>query len=199
MANENATPLNAVKSEAYYDIPLDMIRVEDQIRSGIDLEKDSFLALMESIREKGVLEPVIVTPSNNMYLLISGERRFLACQQLGLTTIPARVLDAVAAKEEIIALQLTENLHREDLDPIDEANALFAYMKNRHPNMDLDAVMNLLISYNRDQNRVESEFATTVVAIAKISRKSTTSFILKNRIFKSFPSFRSLTTEDNYG
>jgi ParB-like chromosome segregation protein Spo0J len=175
VANGNGTPLGAVKSEAYYDIPLDMIRVEDQIRSGIDLEKESFLALMESIREKGVLEPVIVTPSDSMYLLISGERRFLACQQLGLPMIPARVLDAVTAKEEIIALQLTENLHRENLNPIDEANALFAYMKNRHPNMELDAIMNWLIDYNRDPGRLESGFTTTVVVTAQLSGKSATS------------------------
>jgi hypothetical protein len=49
MANGNEKPLGATKSEAYYDISLDMIRVEDQIRSGIDMEKDAFLALMESI------------------------------------------------------------------------------------------------------------------------------------------------------
>jgi ParB-like chromosome segregation protein Spo0J len=175
MAKVNGTPLGAVKSDAYYDIPLDLIIVEDQIRSGIDMEKEAFLALMESIREKGVLEPVIVTPMGDMYRLISGERRFLSCRQLGLPTIPARVLDAVAAKEEIIALQLTENLQRENLDPMDEANALYAYMKSRHPGMDLDAVMNGLISYNRDQNRVENDFATTVVAINKLSGKSVTS------------------------
>jgi ParB-like chromosome segregation protein Spo0J len=180
MVNDSGSSLGAVKSEAYYDIPLDMIRVEDQIRSGIDMEKDAFLALTESIREKGVLEPVIVTPSDDKYLLISGERRFLACRQLGLPTIPARVLDAVTAKEEIIALQLTENLHRENLDPIDEANALFVYIKNRHPNMDLDAVINGLILYNRDQSRVENEFVTTVITTAQLSGKSV---ITLNRAF----------------
>jgi ParB-like chromosome segregation protein Spo0J len=184
MENSNEKPLGASQLKSYYDIPLDMIRVEDQIRSGIDMENDAFLALKESIREKGVLEPVIVTPSGDMYLLISGERRFLVCQQLGLPAIPARVLDAVTAKEEIIALQLTENLHRENLDPIDEANALFAYIKSRHPSMDLDAVINGLILYKRDQSRTENEFVPTVGTTSQLSGKSITSLLRSFSLLK---------------
>jgi len=180
VADSNDKSLGAVKSEAYYDIPLDVIIVEDQIRSGIDMEKEAFLALMESIRDKGVLEPVIVTPKDDRYLLISGERRFLACRQLGLQTIPARVMDNVTARDEIIALQLTENLHRENLDPIDEANALYAYIKSRHPDMDLDAVVNGLILYNRDQKRIDHEFVITVITTSQLSGKSA---ITLNRIF----------------
>lgn len=73
------------------------------------------VAHVESIRERDVLEPIIVTPRDDKYLLISGERRLLACRKLGLPTIPARVIDAVAAKDEILALQLTEKLQRENL------------------------------------------------------------------------------------
>jgi ParB-like chromosome segregation protein Spo0J len=56
----------------------------------------------------------------------------------GLTKIPARVLDAVTAKDEILALQLTENLQREDLDPIDTALAMVGYFQSRHAEKGFD-------------------------------------------------------------
>ena len=157
------------KSEAFFDIPLNLIVIEEQIRSGIDEESESFKALVESIREKGVLEPVLVTPKDDRYLLISGERRFLACRILNYPTIPARVFDAIQVREEILAIQLTENLQREDLDPIDEANALLAFMKEKHPTLEIDGMMNALLLYNRDQTRLQSDLVTTVVTIAKVA------------------------------
>ncbi|MCX5854734.1 MAG: hypothetical protein NTZ24_09260, partial [Deltaproteobacteria bacterium] len=86
-----------------------------------------------------------------------------------------RVLDAVEAKEEILAIQLTENLQRENLDPIDEANALSAFMKEKHPALEIDGMMNAFVQYNRDQSKLEKTLSTTVVGIANISGKSVTS------------------------
>jgi ParB-like chromosome segregation protein Spo0J len=63
---------SAAPAGAFFDIPLELIIVEGQIRSRIDQEGEEFLAHVESIREKGVLEPVIVTPRDGKYLLISG-------------------------------------------------------------------------------------------------------------------------------
>jgi len=166
---------SATQSGAFFDIPLELIIVAGQIRSMIDQAGEAFLALVESIREKGVLEPIIVTPQDGKYLLISGERRLLACRMLGLATIPARVIDAVTAKDDILALQLTENLQRADLDPVDEANALLSYFRARHPDTDLDFAMNALITMDRDPARVDQEAAATVAAIQKISGKSGTS------------------------
>lgn len=166
---------SAAQSEVFFDIPLELIIVEGQIRSRIDQAGEEFLAHVESIREKGVLEPIIVTPRDGKYLLISGERRLLACRKLGLPTIPARVIDAVTAKEEIIALQLTENLQRADLDPVDEANALLSYFQARHQDTDLDFAMNAFITMDRDPARLDQEAAATVAAIQKISGKSNTS------------------------
>ena len=172
MAKSTSASVKAAKSNVFYDIPLSLIIVADQIRSGIDKESESFKAILESIREKGVLEPVIVTSKDNKYLLISGERRLLACRQLGLPTIPAWVIDGIEARDELLAIQLIKNLQREDLDPIVEANALFAFMKERHSGTDLDGMMNILLLYNRDQNRVENDFVPTVGTITKISGKS---------------------------
>ena len=77
MAKSSATPA------AFFDIPLSLIIVAAQIRSRIDQEGEAFLALVESIGAKGVLESVIVTPRDGKYLLIAGERRLLACRKLG--------------------------------------------------------------------------------------------------------------------
>jgi len=165
---------SAAPSGAFFDIPLELIIVEGQIRSRIDQEGEAFLAHVESIREKGVLEPVIVTPRDGKYLLISGERRLLACRKLELPTIPARVIDAVTAKEEILALQLTENLQRADLDPIDTAQAVVGYFQIRHAEegLDTEGIINAMILLEREPGRVKKEVVDTVSTIVKISGKS---------------------------
>jgi ParB family transcriptional regulator, chromosome partitioning protein len=56
-----------------------------------------------------------------IYLMLCGERRYLAAQKLGLETIPVRVVNTATQKDEIPAIQLIENLQREDLNPIDQA------------------------------------------------------------------------------
>jgi ParB family chromosome partitioning protein len=161
---------SATPAGAFFDIPLDLMSVEGQIRSRIDPEGEAFLAVVESIREKGVLEPIIVTPQDGNYLLISGERRLRACQTLGLATIPARVIDAVTEKDEILALQLTENLQREDLDPIDTARAAVGFFQARHgeEGFNIDGIINTMINLEREPDRVKKEVADTVSAIANI-------------------------------
>ena len=119
-------------------LPLEDIIVEEQIRSGIDTEGESFKALMESIKDRGVLEPVLITPKDDKYLLICGERRYLAAQKLGLECIPARVLDTITQEDEILAYQLTENLQREDLNPMDQAKGILAFVQARHPDKGYD-------------------------------------------------------------
>ena len=165
---------SATPAGAFFDIPLELITVAGQIRSRIDQEGEAFLALVESIREKGVLESVIVTPRNGKYLLIAGERRFLACQKLALPTIPARVIDVVSGRGEVLALQLTENLQRADLDPIDTAQAVVEYIKARHGDeaFDIDGIINTMILLEREPDRVKTEVVDTVSTIQKISGKS---------------------------
>lgn len=82
---------------------------------------DSLNDLISSIRTHGVLQPIAVRPATNGYQLISGERRWRACQELGLETIPAVVI--AASDEEMLEFALVENLQREDLNPIDKAIA----------------------------------------------------------------------------
>jgi hypothetical protein len=178
MATKKSSTVKAVpsaaQSGAFFDIPLELITIEGQIRSRIDQAGEAFLALLVSIREKGVLEPIIVTPRDGKYLLISGERRLLACQKLGLTMIPARVIEVVTAKDEILALQLTENLQRAELDPIDTAQAMAGFFQIRHAEegLDTDGIINTMILLEREPDRVKKEVVDTVSTIVKISGKS---------------------------
>jgi hypothetical protein len=150
------------------------IMVEEQIRSKIDMTSESFKALMESINNRGVLEPVLVTQKDDKYLLISRERRYLAAQKLRLETIPARIVNTVTEKDEILAIQLVENLQREDLNPIDQAKGILAFFQAKHPDVvyNLDGVINELMNYNLKPDSVSKEVTDTVSVIVKISAKS---------------------------
>lgn len=103
-------------------IPLDEIRPSpEQMRR--QFPADSLRELADSIREHGVLQPVLVRPLADGYELIAGERRWRAARQAGLERIPAVVRED-AADDESLLLGLVENLQREDLDPIEEARGI---------------------------------------------------------------------------
>lgn len=88
----------------------------------IDFNDDALLELSLSIAEKGILQPILVTPKDNGYELVAGERRVQAAEMAGYKQIPAIILEGLT-KEAKIELALIENLQREDLDPIEEARA----------------------------------------------------------------------------
>ncbi|MBW2076519.1 MAG: ParB/RepB/Spo0J family partition protein [Deltaproteobacteria bacterium] len=77
--------------------------------------------LANSIKEKGIIQPILVTRTKDGFQLIAGERRWRAAQKAGLDTIPAWVRDA--SPSEALELALVENLQRKDLNPIEEASA----------------------------------------------------------------------------
>jgi len=79
--------------------------------------------LADSIRERGVLQPVLLRPSADGYQLVAGERRFLATQEAGFATIPA-IVRPVTDREALL-IALIENIQRENLNPIDEARAYY--------------------------------------------------------------------------
>jgi hypothetical protein len=153
-------------------LSVDDILIEEQIRSTIDKKSESFRALMASIKKKGVLQPVLVTRRDDQYLLIAGERRLRACQQMNIPTIPARILAGVTTGEDRIGDQLIENLQREDIDPIDLGNAYIEYFKARHGELTFEQILNTVITYGVLPGRLEKEIAVTVTAILDISGKS---------------------------
>jgi len=102
------------------DIPVDQIHVNpNQPRKLFDSKALNELAA--SIQTSGVIQPIVVRRHGDSYQLIAGERRWRAARQAGLTRIPAVVRDATDAQSLEIAL--VENLLREDLNPMEEAEA----------------------------------------------------------------------------
>ena len=77
--------------------------------------------LVDSIKEYGVIQPLIVTKNNNEYELIAGERRLRAAKMAGLKMVP--VLTREAEASDSLELSILENIQREDLNPIEEARA----------------------------------------------------------------------------
>lgn len=88
-----------------------------------DMHPDALEELAESIREQGVIQPIVVRKkANNQYEIIAGERRWRAAQLAGLAEIPALIRDV--EDDAAISMALIENIQREDLNPIEEAMAL---------------------------------------------------------------------------
>lgn len=85
----------------------------------LSYEEDSLTDLAASIREHGVLQPIIVRPSGSDFELIAGERRWRASRMAGLTAVPAIVLELDA--EAALEVSIIENLQREDVSPLEEA------------------------------------------------------------------------------
>lgn len=103
------------------DVPLDRIK-PSPYQPRVNFDSAKLAELAQSIKERGVIQPVVVRTSGEEYELIVGERRLKAAESLGRTTIPALVLDTVS-NEESMELALIENVQREDLNPIEEATA----------------------------------------------------------------------------
>ena len=75
--------------------------------------------LVESIRQHGIIQPLIVRPVNGKFELIAGERRWRASGKLGLATVP--IIEREASDRDVLEMALIENLQREDLNPMEEA------------------------------------------------------------------------------
>ncbi len=102
------------------ELPLDQIDPgNDQPR--VRFGDQALEELATSIASHGVLQPILVEPAGGRYRIIAGERRYRAAQRAGLRRIP--VIVRVASDDERLALALIENVQREDLTPIEEANA----------------------------------------------------------------------------
>jgi ParB family chromosome partitioning protein len=85
------------------------------------IAEDELADLAASIREHGVLQPVIVTRADDGYVLVAGERRWRAARLAGLETLPALVKDVTP--RERLELAIVENVQRQDLTPLEEATA----------------------------------------------------------------------------
>jgi ParB family transcriptional regulator, chromosome partitioning protein len=95
-----------------------------------DFNPDELNELSDSIREHGVLQPILVREFDGAYQLIAGERRWLAAQRAGLTQIPCRVVDVIDQTAFDYALE--ENLKRKDLTDIEKAMSFRQYLDHFH-------------------------------------------------------------------
>ncbi len=92
---------------------------KDQPRK--QFNEDSLQELADSIAQHGVIEPLVVTKRNKYYLLVSGERRWRAAMKAGLNEVPVIIKDY--DDKQVMEIGLIENIQREDLNPIEEAQA----------------------------------------------------------------------------
>lgn len=113
---EEMAPENAVR-----EIPIgDIDPNREQPRKRFD--EESLRQLAASIQHSGVIQPIIVYPQGGRYVIVAGERRYRASRLAGLATIPAIVRSYDRVKQMEVAL--LENIQREDLNPVEEAQAI---------------------------------------------------------------------------
>lgn len=92
-----------------------------------EFDQEALKQLSESIREAGVLSPILVVENGMRYRIVAGERRYRASRMAGLTSVPCIVRSMTT--EQQMEAALIENLQREDLNPIEEANAIRSLMQ----------------------------------------------------------------------
>ncbi|WP_034386132.1 ParB/RepB/Spo0J family partition protein [Deinococcus sp. YIM 77859] len=90
-------------------------------------EPEALAELAQSIREKGVLQPLLVRPRGETFEIVAGERRWRAAQLAGLTEVPVLIRDL--GDREALEIAIIENLQREDLGPLEEARAYQALLE----------------------------------------------------------------------
>ena len=116
----DAPPAPATEDSALRELPVQAIR-PNAYQPRTEFEDDALGSLTASVRELGVLQPILVRPDGDRYELIAGERRWRAAQEAGLTTIPAIVREVTDTAS--LEQALVENLQRQDLTALEEAAA----------------------------------------------------------------------------
>jgi ParB family chromosome partitioning protein len=120
-ANPNAAPVAMPEGASFAEIPVSSITPNPrQPRTAFD--EDQLTELAASIKDVGLLQPIVVRPlGDSTYELVMGERRFRATKEAGLDTIPAIIRPTEEA--DLLRDALLENLHRANLNPLEEAAA----------------------------------------------------------------------------
>jgi ParB/RepB/Spo0J family partition protein len=115
-------------------VPVDRIAPAPEGQSRQDFNEERLAALAESLKRSGVREPIIVTPHGaepGRFQIVAGERRWRAAQLAGLSEIPCIVDPGLVERKDKLLAQAEENLHRENLNAVEEAAVLVELMKAR--------------------------------------------------------------------
>ena len=150
-------------------IPIDKITLpEQQPRRYFDSE--AMKSLVESVKKEGILQPLLVRPVGKNYELVAGERRYRAACEVGLTEVPVVIKEM--SQEQAYGLALTENLQRENLNPVEETEGILQLLILKL-SMEQEEVISLLhqlanqkrgltdnVVRSEKQQQIEEVFAT---------------------------------------
>ncbi len=101
---------------------------------------EKLIQLSESIKQHGIMQPIIVKKENEIYRIVAGERRWRAARMAGLSSVPVIIKEL--SNKEMMELALIENLQREDLNPLEEAEAYDRLVRDY--NMTQDEISNVV-------------------------------------------------------
>jgi ParB family chromosome partitioning protein len=136
--------------EGASDIHVDLIE-RNPFQPRVDFDQEALNELVDSIRQHGVLQPLLVRPMGETYQLVAGERRLLAAKKAGLEVVPCRVLEL--SDRQVCEVSLEENLKRQDLNVLEKAAAFQDYLQKfqcpieelaRRLSLDRSTVSNML-------------------------------------------------------
>lgn len=148
---ENLDEKNLNKENGINLISINLIKANvDQPRKSFDEEK--IIQLSESIKEHGIIQPIILKKEGEIYNIVAGERRWRAAKIAGIKEIPSIIMDL--SDKEILEVSLIENIQRQDLNPIEEA---IAYKK-------------LLNEFNITQEQLSNRIGKSRTSIANCLR-----------------------------
>ena len=142
----------ATDDSTYRTIPLNLI-VPNPVQPRRHFDEKALLELSESLKTQGVLQPVVVKKAGNEYILIAGERRFRAARLSGLEEVPAVIIEG-KDESEMLQMALVENMQREDLNPLETA----------------EAFRQLMDEAGLTQNQLASQVGKSRAAVANVLR-----------------------------
>ncbi|HYV34316.1 MAG TPA: ParB/RepB/Spo0J family partition protein [Gemmataceae bacterium] len=123
---ENGADAPAVATQIEQtQVPLDLIQ-NNPFQPRKTFDPDELASLSASVKNHGILQPVVVRKIGQQYQLVAGERRLRAAQDAGLTTVPVRIVDF--NDQQVIEAALAENIQRTDLNPIEKAHGFKDYL-----------------------------------------------------------------------
>lgn len=147
-ANEKQSKTNLVTSNSILQIKLSDIEEDSEQPRKMDNEaSESLKELAENIKMYGVKQPIQVKSNGDKYQIITGHRRFRASQLAGKESIPGILDNGIADKTTLISLQLTENIHREDLKPYEVALSMQELINNGLKQKDIVKLLNKSKNY----------------------------------------------------
>lgn len=137
---------------------------EKQVRESFDQDKIEELA--DSIKSKGLINPIHVRLVDNKYIILTGERRYRACKLAGMDSIPTIVHEENLTENEIKSLQLIENLQRQNLSVMETARAFVALakegMKKRQIAMNLGISESSVSRYTSILTKIPEDWLKTI-------------------------------------